>query len=185
MNEESNKREIVYHETNEINDPTEIPVVQNQPVEPTVVQNDELVGERYEETFIRQVDNLGPKRQDRAQNGFYPDSCNLLESLTNDISEPKTVKEGLQSEHSAEWRSAISVEFESLTKNNTWEPVPPPEGKDIVGSKWVLKVKRNSDGSLNHFKARLVAKGYTQTHGIDYEKVSPLWQMHMTLKSIS
>ena len=43
LNEESNKRELVYDETNEINDPTEIPVVedqpivQSQPVEPTVM----------------------------------------------------------------------------------------------------------------------------------------------------
>ena len=105
MNEENNKRELVYNETNEINDPTaipEIPVLQNQPVEPTVVQNDELVGETYEETFKRQVDNLGPRRQCRVPNRFHPDSCNLIESLTNDISEPRTVKEALQSEHSAE-----------------------------------------------------------------------------------
>ena len=46
-----------------------------------------------------------------------------------------------------------------------------PEGKSIVGSKWVLKVKRNSDGSLDCFKARLVAQGYTETRGIDYEEV--------------
>ena len=154
-----------------LNDPTEIteipvvqnqPIVQNQPVEPTVVQNDELVGETYEETFMRQVDNLGPKRQCRAPNQFHLHSCTLMESLTNDISEPKTVKEALQSEYSVRWRSAMSVEFESLTKNNTWELVPPHEGKNIVGSKGVPKVKRNSDGSLDHFKARLVAQGNTQ-----------------------
>ena len=100
---------------------------------------------------------MGPKRQRRAPNRFHPDSYNLIEFLTNDISEPKTVKEALQSEHSAEWRSAMSVEFESLTKNNTWELLPPPERKNIVGSKWVLKVKKNSDFSLDRFKARLVA----------------------------
>ena len=165
MNEEGNKRELGANETNKINDSTEIPVVEDQPIvqsqpaEPTVVQNDELVGETYEETFMRQVDNLGPNRQRRAPNRFHPDSCNLTESLTNDISEPKTVKEALQSEHSAEWRSAMSVEFESLTKNNTWELVLPPEGKNTVGSKWVLKVKRNSGCSLDGFKAMLVAQG--------------------------
>ena len=53
----------------------------------------------------------------------------------------------------------MSVEFESLTKNNAWELVPTPEGKNIVCSKWVLKFKRNSDGSLDRFKARLVAQG--------------------------
>ena len=184
------ERELVYHEANEINDPTEIsvvedqPIVQSQHVEPTVVQNDELVGETYEETFMRQVDNLGPKRQHRAPNRFHPDSCNLIESLTNDISEPKTVKKALQSEHSAEWRSAMSVEFESMTKNNTRELVPPPEGKNIVGSKWVLKVKRNSDGSLDRFKARLVAQGYTQTRGTDYEDVFVPVAKYSTIRSL-
>ena len=114
MNEESNKRELVYYQTNKINDPTEIPVMEDQPillsqpVELTVVQNDELVGETYEETFMRQ--------RRTAPNRFHPDSCNLVESLTNDKSEPKTVEEALQSEHSAEWRSAMSVKFESLTR---------------------------------------------------------------------
>ena len=78
----------------------------------------------------------------------------------------------------------MSVELESLTKNNTWELVPPPEGKNIVGSKWVLKVKRNSDGSLDRFKARLVAQGYTQTHGIYYEEVFTLVAKYSTIRSL-
>ena len=56
-------------------------------------------------------------------------------------------------------------------QNNIWELVPPPEGQNIVGSKWVLKVKRNADGTVDHFKARLVAQGYTQTQGVDYNEV--------------
>ena len=162
------------------------PTVQNpsQPVEPTVVQNDELVGETYEETFMRQVDNLGPKRQCSVRNRFHPDSCNLIEFLTNDISEPKTVKEALQSEHSVEWRSVMSAEFKSLTKNNTWELVPPPEKQNIVGSKWVLKVKRNSGSSLDRFKARLVAQGYTQTSGSDYKEVFALVAKYSTIRSL-
>lgn len=38
-------------------------------------------------------------------------------------------------------------------------------------SKWVFKINRNSDGSINRHKSRLVAKGYIQRHGIDFEEV--------------
>ena len=43
-------------------------------------------------------------------------------------------------------------------------------GKNVIGCKWVYKVKHNSDGSVSRYKARLVAKGYAQTYGIDYEE---------------
>ena len=41
-------------------------------------------------------------------------------------------------------------------KNYTWDLVPPPEEKNIVGSRWILKVKRDEDGGVDCFKARLV-----------------------------
>ena len=37
--------------------------------------------------------------------------------------------------------------------------------------RWVFKIKRNGDGSINKYKARLVAKGYVQKHGVDFEEV--------------
>ena len=39
--------------------------------------------------------------------------------------------------------------------------MPLPEGKKIVGFKWVFVVKYDSDGSLERYKARLVGKGFT------------------------
>ena len=57
-------------------------------------------------------------------------------------------------------------------KNETWELVPPPpNGKNVIGSRWILKVKRNADGSSDHCKARLVAQGYSQTKGVDCDEV--------------
>ena len=63
------------------------------------------------------------------------------------------------------------MQCNSFLENNTWELVPPPENKNVIGSKWVYKVKRNADGSVERFKARLVAQGYAQSQGIDYEEV--------------
>ncbi|KAL0286173.1 UNVERIFIED_CONTAM: Retrovirus-related Pol polyprotein from transposon TNT 1-94 [Sesamum calycinum] len=49
-----------------------------------------------------------------------------------------------------------------MGKNNVWELVDLPTGRKTIGNKWVLKVKRKADGSIDKFKARLVAKSYTQ-----------------------
>nr|GEV22528.1 retrotransposon protein, putative, Ty1-copia subclass [Tanacetum cinerariifolium] len=40
-----------------------------------------------------------------------------------------------------------------------------------VGSKWLFKKNTDIDGNVHTYKARLVAKSYTQTYGIDYEKM--------------
>jgi histone deacetylase 1/2 len=40
---------------------------------------------------------------------------------------------------------------------------------NVIDSKWVWKVKRKADGSIDRYKGRLVAKGYRQRYGLDYE----------------
>ena len=45
-----------------------------------------------------------------------------------------------------------------------------PEGKIIVSSKWIFKIKHAPDGSIEKYKARFVAKGFSQKEGIDYEE---------------
>ena len=81
------------------------------------------------------------------------------------------MKEALDGKNSREWKEALDAEYSSLINNETWELVPPPLDANIVGSKWVLKVKRDANGNINRYKARLVAQGYSQTQGIDYEEV--------------
>jgi len=43
-----------------------------------------------------------------------------------------------------------------------------PQGKEVIGVKWVYKTKRNIEGKIERHKARLVVKGYKQQHGRDY-----------------
>ena len=59
------------------------------------------------------------------------------------------------------WKEAM-VEYDSIMKNQVWEAVPRPEGKKVVGSKWIYKVKHAADGSVEKYKAHFVAKGFTQ-----------------------
>ena len=69
----------------------------------------------------------------------------------------------MSSEHSVQWKNAMRSEYSYLIKNDTWELLLPPDDKNITGSKWVLKVKRNADDTVDRFRARLVAQGYSQT----------------------
>ena len=99
------------------------------------------------------------------------EECYLASDITADISEPINIDEAFSGEPSTEWKQATDSEFNSLIENETWELVPLPEGKNIVGSKWVFKVKRDENGCTQRYKARLVAQGYTQAEGIDYSEV--------------
>ena len=51
--------------------------------------------------------------------------------------------------------------------NHTWTLTPLPPHKQVVGCRWIYKIKYNADGSIELYKARLVAKGYTQVEGLD------------------
>jgi len=66
-------------------------------------------------------------------------------------------------------------EFQSLLKNETWSLCSLPLDKNVVPYKWVFKLKRRPDGSIERHKARLVAIGYLQRSGIDFlETFSPV-----------
>src|SRR4051812_38491818 len=68
-----------------------------------------------------------------------------------------------------EWRQAMTTEFNALLKNNTWVLVPPLSHQNVVGCKWVFKLKHRADGSIECYKARLVAKGFYQQAGINFD----------------
>ena len=75
-------------------------------------------------------------------------------------------------------------EIQALTSNNTWSLVPKPADKNIVGSKWVFRIKRTPNGTIEHYKARLVAKGYIQEYGIDYEETFALVAWLTSIRSL-
>jgi len=64
----------------------------------------------------------------------------------------------------------MNEELEQIEKNNTWELVPRPNNKILIGTKWIFKNKLNENGDVIRNKARLVRKGYAQQQGIDSEE---------------
>jgi hypothetical protein len=63
--------------------------------------------------------------------------------LTSTDEEPKSVREAVDSTEGRLWKDAMVEEMESLHKNETWDLVKLPSGRNIVGSKWVFKKKMN------------------------------------------
>eukprot|EP00253_Pinus_taeda_P030607 PITA_30607 len=68
------------------------------------------------------------------------------------------------------WVNAMDKELKQIEKNNTWELVPRPKYKNVIGTKWIFKNKVNENGDVVRNKARLVCKEYAQQEGIDFEE---------------
>ena len=86
--------------------------------------------------------------------------CDLVDQ------EPTNHEEVVQKK---EWVEAMTKEYQSIMKNDVRDIVPKSEGKSVVSSKWIYKIKHAADGSIEKYKARFVARGFSQKEGIDYE----------------
>ena len=60
-------------------------------------------------------------------------------------------------------------EYRLIMKNDVWDVIPRPEGKSVVTSKWIYKIKHAANGHIEKYKARFVARGFSQKEGIDYK----------------
>ncbi|CAI7919626.1 unnamed protein product [Closterium sp. NIES-53] len=94
-------------------------------------------------------------------------SLNFSENPTIPI--PLTVQGALSGPHAAEWRAAMEAECEAFTRNHSFDDETPPLGVNIVGGKWLFRVKQLPD-EAPVFKGRYVAKGFTQHQSFDFFK---------------
>lgn len=59
-----------------------------------------------------------------------------------------------------EWIDVCKDEIQFIEKNEVWILVDLSVGVKFIGFRWIFKIKRNFDGSINKYKVRLVVKGY-------------------------
>uniref|UniRef100_A0A2N9EKD3 Integrase catalytic domain-containing protein n=1 Tax=Fagus sylvatica TaxID=28930 RepID=A0A2N9EKD3_FAGSY len=105
--------------------------------------------------------------QTRSKNGIVKPKLTYAALVDYTLTEPPSYT--VASKHS-KWCTAMDEEFQALQQQATWTLVPLPDSKNVVGCKWVYKLKHHSDGSIARYKARLVAKGFHQQYGVDFEE---------------
>ena len=70
--------------------------------------------------------------------------------------EPKNVKEALLDEF---WVNAMQEELEQLSRNGVWTLVTRPNHTNVIGTKWIFKIKTDEFGNIVSNKASLVTRG--------------------------
>ncbi|GKE00405.1 putative ribonuclease H-like domain-containing protein, partial [Tanacetum coccineum] len=85
---------------------------------------------------------------------------------------PKVLLQAIvaQALNDPDWVEAMQEEMQQFVNQDVWKLVPLPEGKTAIGTKWILKNKRDARGIVVRNKARLVAQGHMQEEGIDYDE---------------
>ncbi|GJW81778.1 putative ribonuclease H-like domain-containing protein [Tanacetum coccineum] len=98
----------------------------------------------------------------------HKDLQNCLFACFLSQEEPKKVIHALKD---PSWIEAMQEELLQFKLQEVWTLVDLPNGKRVIGSKWVFKNKKDERGIMIRNKARLVAQGYTQEERIDYDEV--------------
>ena len=97
-----------------------------------------------------------------------------------DLKAPRNQKEAYRLDKTR-WFAAEVNELKMLEERETWELVPRPSDKNIVGSRFTYAVKTTGDGQWFKDKARFITQGNTMIEGEDF---SETWAAVARLESI-
>lgn len=76
----------------------------------------------------------------------------------------------MQAKNDVGWRDTMTKEFNAQVENNTRTLVPKNSSNNIVGNKWIFRVKIMVDDSVERLKARLVVKDFHKCPRIDFQE---------------
>jgi hypothetical protein len=132
-----------------------IPEVQNDMVESEIPIDipKEVVATRKRPSWLRNTlqeakGHADPKGSFRERKG--PNKFSSYVALMSNIinSKPSTFEEATEK---PEWKDAMMEEYQSIMKNDVWEVVSRIEGKSVVTSKWIYKIKHVVDDIIEKY----------------------------------
>ena len=141
---------------------------QGQPLSDHIVTSPNSEGARYPKRSRKPTNYIEDSLEDiNLCISSHINSCNFILN-SNVIKVPNTYKQALNSPQSSEWIKAMDKEYSDLIANKTFELVPLPPGRKVVGGRWAFRASKDPFYNIN-FKARYCAKGFSQTPGIDFK----------------
>ncbi|KAK1595157.1 hypothetical protein QYE76_048231 [Lolium multiflorum] len=66
--------------------------------------------------------------------------------MLSSTGEPRNLPDALKD---TQWRAAMQDEYDALMLNKTWTLVPPSPNKNVIDCKWVYRIKRRADGTID------------------------------------
>lgn len=172
-------------ETMESNEPSQLKIGSTR--EETSIQNgeQEISEEDEEYESLSEPDSLStdkdyepevplsvpvgvePRRSKRTPK---PRDIESMVAFIAEANEPANYNDAVEANDKQHWLTAMKDELGSHDENGTWTLVDLPVGRKTIKTKWVFKLKKDTNGEVVRYKARLVAKGCSQRYGIDYEE---------------
>ncbi|KAK8712172.1 hypothetical protein V6N13_147419 [Hibiscus sabdariffa] len=125
-------------------------VQQQQVIEPEVEGISQAVEENPTDLETQPLRRSSRERHEPERYGFLVTTHGDVILVNQD--EPKTYQEAVASPDSEKWLGAMRSEMDSMSDNQVWTLVEPPEGIKPIGCKWVFKKKTDMDGNVQTYK---------------------------------
>ena len=107
-----------------------------------------------------------------------------MDNTPSKDNDPIKVSDALARSDANEWKLVMQDKYRSLQENKTWDVVPRPKDHNVIDTKWLFKIKRNPDSSINKCKARYFVRGFTQVPGVDFDETYSPTVLYQVLKVI-